>query len=392
MPCNCPPTGGGTGIQTARVSTCSEGVAVDLAGTLIFDDSRLSHVHARFPGEIVSWSSDVPGSSVGMGRGCAGQLLAVLWSHDLGEKKSESGRRPVAIARGSRVACTPQASGGRRGHPRTLAPRMPQRKVEGDEIAVARVVRTLETWCVPAEEIEALRTEARRLAEQDPAVRGETTQRRARLEIRSPVDGVILERNAAIGDLVDTSVDLFKIGDLSRLKVVANAYEEDLPVLDDLPPAARRWFVQVASDSAERGQAGNFDQISHIIDPNQHTALVMGWVDNAAGRLRAWAIRHGRRIELPASPREVVIPATALVEEGNRSIVFVNIAANSPRFERRLVSTSRRDGDRVFVRSVLTAELKNSGCQPLCRRAGGLFRGRAIAGHVGESEVAPPVN
>jgi cobalt-zinc-cadmium efflux system membrane fusion protein len=356
-----------TGIETASVCPSSGGITIELAGTLIFDDSRLSHVHARFPGEIVSWDSETRASSVSLGEKVrAGQLLAVIWSRDLGEKKSElvDALSQLRVDQESLLHLKQSAAEGAIPD-RTL--RDAQRKVESDQIVVDRVLRTLEMWRVAAEEIGALRAEARRFSEQEPAAHREATQRWARLEVRSPVDGIILERNAAIGDLVDTNLDLFKIGDLSRLKVIANAYEEDLPTLDALSPAARRWLVQVASDPAARSQAGSFGQIGHIIDPNQHTALVMGWVDNPDGRLRAGQFMTAR-IELPAPSREVVIPATALVEEGNRSIVFVQIAERPPRYERRLVATSRRDGDRVFVHSVLTAELKNCGCQPL--RAG----------------------
>ena len=58
------------------------------------------------------------------------------------------------------------------------------------------------------------------------------------IEVRSPLDGVILEKNIALGDLVDTNLDLFKIADLSRLRVMAHAYEEDLPLLDALAEAS----------------------------------------------------------------------------------------------------------------------------------------------------------
>ena len=98
---------------------------------------------------------------------------------------------------------------------------------------------------------------------------------------------MIIEKNVALGDLVDTSTDLFKIADLSRLRVMAHAYEEDLPALDTLKDSRRSWSVVVGAGSEDAvTRDGRFDQIGSIIDPNQHTALVMGWVDNPDGRLR----------------------------------------------------------------------------------------------------------
>ena len=52
------------------------------------------------------------------------------------------------------------------------------------------------------------------------------------------------------------------------------------------------------------------------------------------------------------------------MEEGSQSIVFVQIADDPPRYERRLVSTSRRDGDRVYIRSASALEMKID-CRPL---------------------------
>ena len=65
----------------------------------------------------------------------------------------------------------------------------------------------------------------------------------AELDIVAPMAGVILEKNFTVGDIVDTTHDMFKIADLSRLGVMANVYEEDLPKLVALPPkiAAGRW-------------------------------------------------------------------------------------------------------------------------------------------------------
>jgi cobalt-zinc-cadmium efflux system membrane fusion protein len=59
-------------------------------------------------------------------------------------------------------------------------------------------------------------------------------------DVVAPLDGVIIERNVALGELVDTTSDLFKVADLSRLGVLAHAYEEDLPTLDACPPASGR--------------------------------------------------------------------------------------------------------------------------------------------------------
>ena len=181
------------------------------------------------------------------------------------------------------------------------------------------------------------------------------------------MDGVILEKNIALGDLVDTNLDLFKIADLSRLRVMAHVYEEQLPLLDNLAESQRQWTISVQSDTGLPPLAGRFEQIGKVIDPNEHAALVTGWVDNRAGRLRAGQFITAR-VELPVPEGEVAIPSSALVEEGQRQFVFVQPEPAKSEYVRRPIAVSRRDGKTVFVWSAPTAAQRRAGAQPL--RAG----------------------
>ena len=175
---------------------------------------------------------------------------------------------------------------------------------------------------------------------------------------------MILERNIAMGDLVDTSLDLFKIADLSRLRVVANAYEEDLPSLDALKGSDRRWMIRVGAEPEAESRPGQFDGIGQIIDPNQHTAMVRGWVENGDGRLRVGQFITAA-VEIPPRPDEVAIPATAVVEVGDRRIVFVQPDEREAAFVRRFVALRRRGTATVYVASQLTAEEEHRGLAPL---------------------------
>ena len=139
-------------------------------------------------------------------------------------------------------------------------------------------MRTLQSWRICKEEIDHVRAEADRLSPEKAPDREEMVAQWAKLEVLSPLDGTVIERNVALGDLVDTNIDLFKIADLSRLRVVAHAYEEDLPSLDALKADRRAWSVAIGSGPDAATRQGRFDRVGCIIDPNQHTALVMGWV------------------------------------------------------------------------------------------------------------------
>jgi cobalt-zinc-cadmium efflux system membrane fusion protein len=352
-------------IQTAVAVPSTTPRNLELSGTLALDPNRLSHVHARFPGEVVEIGKVVgTHEPIAFGRPVRrGQMLAVIWSQDLGEKKSELidalSQQRVDEETLQRLA-RPAAEGAIPD--RTMSDA--QRRVEADRVAAARALRTLETWRVPKADIDVLRQEAKRLLGAAGPSREERTQQWAKLELVAPLDGVVVQSNVVLGDLVDTSTDLFQIADLSRLQVLAHAYEEDLPALDDIPPGQHAWTLCVGGGPEAITRLGKFDQVGCIIDPNQHTALMMGWVDNADGRLRVGQfITVG--MELPPARHEVSIPATALLEEAEKQMVFVQPDPRSLQFVRRRIAVTRRFPDRVLVRSQLTPELVKLGVEPL---------------------------
>jgi cobalt-zinc-cadmium efflux system membrane fusion protein len=380
--CLSPETAAKLGVQTCAVETSSAPVTLEMSGTLMLDADRLSHVHARFPGEIVELGpGDGRSAAVSFGQPVRkGQLLAVIWSRDLGEKKSDliDALSQLRVDEESLERISKAAAEG------SVPDRILQdtrRKVEADRIAVSRAVRTLQSWRITKEEIDEVRAEADRLSRENqlprekaagPGVPGappgtpgheELVAQWAKLEVRAPLDGTVIERNVALGDLVDTNIDLFKVADLSRLRVVAHAYEEDLPSLDALKDDQRTWSVAVGSGPDAATRPGRFDQVGCIIDPNQHTALVMGWVDNPDGRLRVGQFVTVR-LEVPPPKSEVVIPASALCEEGGRTTVFLH-PEGTQEYVRRQVIVSRRSGDKVFLRSQVTAEERQRGLEPL---------------------------
>ncbi len=353
------------GVHTTDAQKANKPISVELPGTLSFDTDRLSHVHSRFAGEVAEIGI-VQGSSRPLDFGASvrkGQLLAVIWSRDLGEKKSElvDALSQLRLDQENLNRLT-QASVEGAVSERTI--RESQRKVESDQIAVGRIVRTLQSWRVPAEEIESLRAEAKALEHGAKSIAEEHVHRWARSEVRVPLDGVILEKNIALGDLVDTNLDLFKVADLSRLRVMAHAYEEQLPLLDSLAEPQHGWTISVQSDTGQKPLAGRFEQIGKLIDPNEHAALVTGWVDNRAGRLRAGQFITAR-VELPVAEGEVALPSSALVEEGQRQYVFVQPDPAKSEYVRRPIAVSRRDGKTVFVWSAPTAAQRRAGAQPL---------------------------
>jgi len=360
------------GVRTAQVERAQSRDQLKLSGSLFLDSNRMVRVHARFPGEVVSIGHhqndeqvEAKGKSrpIRLGdRVTRNQLLAVIWSKDVGEKKSD-----LVNALSKLYLDDAQLKSLRSLGRDVIAERQvreAEREREATIIEVDRLERTLRSWRLTEAEINVVRAEAENIHRGNVVSDVEVDKSWAEIEVRSPIDGIVLEKNIVAGDIVDTSLDLFKIADLSVLGVMANVYEDDLAALDTLSPQDRHWTVMLKSQQNAPGISGTFDLIGNIVDPNQHTAAVMGWLENKDGRLRAGQFITAT-VDLPAAAGEVVVPDSALVQDGTDCHVFVASDSKGTEVRRRRVALVGRGHDVVFIRSQPCAEESTKGCTAL---------------------------
>jgi cobalt-zinc-cadmium efflux system membrane fusion protein len=371
------------GVKTQEAKLATERRPLELSGSLNFDSNRLARVHTRFAGEVVDLGrisdTNTPFATAGAtshlvrfgDRVAKDELLAVVWSKDLGEKKSEL-VDALSQLRLDQETLTRLEELFRSGATSEANIRQAGRNYEADLTAVARAERTLRVWRLPEAEIDAVKDEAERIR-QRKGLRDKDKERDwARVEVRAPLAGVIVEKNLNIGDIVDTSGDLFRIADVSRLAVWAHAYEENLPALLALPPQDRCWEIRLKANPDLPPIKGTIEEIGYLLDPNQHTALIVGHVDNnkaeeqinGDGPLRAGQFVTAT-IRLPPPSGVVAVPATALVEDGHDSIVFVQEAAMRPEYTLRRVAVDTRLTNNVLVRSHLTPQESELKLEPL---------------------------
>lgn len=353
------------GVKTAPVEPASKYPRqLTLNGSLGLDTDALARVQSRFAGEVmqVGDSSELDPNATStryrpLDFGHAvekGDLLAVVWSKDLGEKKSELvdalSRWKLDVETRDQLQRLYQ-----KGAVPERSVREADRNVEGDIIAVEKARRTLRAWRLTDKEIEEIEKEADRVRLRKGIRDEETEKQWARVEIRAPFNGTILERNFAPGDVIDTTTNLFKIADLSRMRVWANIYEDDLPALQSLLPNEIPWTVRLKADPKAPAVSGKVDKIGSLIDSNDHTARVMGRIDNAHGRMKAGQFITAT-IDLAPLANEVAIPASALVDDGRESIVFVQPDPTKQEFVQRQVTVARRLQDVVFLRGKTKGE------------------------------------
>ena len=338
------------GLFTATAAVANHPIRLPgFHGVLALDNECMSRVHCRFEGEVVEigqcTAEDGSTRPLRVGdRIEAGALLAVVWSTHLGEKKSELIDAIAKLQseeelrdRLKKLASEGASSG------RTY--RDADKAVHSRMVEVANAERTLRTWRLTDEDSVKIRSEAEFLLEsQGP---GTDLKDWARFEVRASMGGVILEKNIVLGAIVDTTTDLFKIGDTSHLVVWANVYEEDLPLLESLPRPIP-WIVSVPSRAGSEF-SGALDRIGAVIDQSQHTGLVTGRVENATGDLKVGQFVMVS-IEMPPRKDELELPVTAVVEDGRRSVVFVQGSAQTNQFHRTSVKVIRRTQDSIYVK------------------------------------------
>lgn len=327
------------GLEVSQVVTDVARRPLKMEGVLYLDPDDYAQIRSRFTGEIVEVpqvAADVPHAAGPAGldhrtlrfgdKVRKGDLLAVVWSRDLGEKKSEFAETLARLAFN-------RESLKRLEQVRDSIPvntwREAERRIREEELAAERIEKTLLTWQLSSDEILQLRTE---LADSIPAdekssadVASEppaAVDRWARVELRSPIDGTIVEKNVTVGTLVGLDDTLFKVANLTHLDVRAFAYEDDLAELQRLPEKERKWTIRLQGDTTSQPIEGCFDRISCLIDPVQHTGMVMGWVDNTDLRLRPGQFVTAS-IAFPDTEPLLGVPAASVVDLDAKSWVLL---------------------------------------------------------------------
>jgi cobalt-zinc-cadmium efflux system membrane fusion protein len=358
------------GLKAAEVKPRGEAKArvLQLSGSLALDPEGVKRVRCRFtPCQVLQIGKPEGadgGRTLRVGdRVRKGQVLAVLDSPDAAQKKLELFQALVQLKLDE--ATLERADLATGTIPQAVVAQARQ-KVEAGRSAVARALVTLKSLGVPEDEIAAVHKEGREAGARPKPDTEDMHKSRlekwAQVELRSPDDGTLIERNVSSNEVVtDGTVNLFQIAKLDRLLVLANVSEEDLPSLVELKVADRRWTIRAAGSAPIEGV---FDEIGYLIDPNQHTAVVKGYLDNKDHKLRAGQFITAT-IVLPGPVVEMVLPASALVEDGRQSYVFVQPDVKKPVYEQRRVLVVRRGQDAVHVRARATGEQEPQGAHTL---------------------------
>ncbi len=304
------------------------GAAIVTSGRVAFDDTRVAHVASPVTGRIERILAPL-GARV-----ARGDPLAEIVSPDVGQAASDLSKAEADL------------SAARAEHER-------QRELFE---AHAGAQRDLEAAESAFRKAEAERDRAREKARLLGAPAGAAVSQKFLL--RAPIAGEIVARNVNPGTEVQGqcsgggAVELFTVGELDRVWILADAYEADLPRI-------RRGAAVTVTVVSYPGKLfpGNVDWIAGAFDPATRTAKVRCVIGNPGRELRpemfatVSIVVDGRRA--------LAVPRSAVLRLGDRTVVFVE-AGTAPggllRFERRPVTVDEEgSGDYVAVTGGLSA-------------------------------------
>ena len=166
------------------------------------------------------------------------------------------------------------------------------------------------------------------------------------LTLRSPVRGVVVERNVLAGQRVMAGDALYVVADLREVWVEGEVFERDLPAV--------RLGQSVTLDVDAlpgRPRTGRIVFISPTLSPETRTAQIRVALTNDD-----LALKPGMYATLQVrvrSPSAIHVPRSAILATGERTIVFTRDADGMLRA--REVELGATAGDRVTIRRGLTA-------------------------------------
>jgi len=161
----------------------------------------------------------------------------------------------------------------------------------------------------------------------------------ASFTVTAPRDGVVVEKNVAVGQEVDTgSASVMAIADLSDVWVVADLFENDVGALE---PGDKAKIIVGSATEVD----GTIDQVSAVVDPDRHTVPVRVKLANVAGNLRPNAYAQIKFFD--PTPAKVSLPSSAVMSDGDQTYVYVKDKTGA--LKKRIVVASSASGGKMPI-------------------------------------------
>lgn len=171
-----------------------------------------------------------------------------------------------------------------------------------------------------------------------------------RFDLKSPINGMIVETYVTPGIQVSAGEPLYRIADMSKIWLSVHV------------PAYKRSSIQSPGSAVFRVQGsdqlytleevnGRLVSMGSSIDPQTRTLPVIYEIENTDNNLQT-GLFTTVEIDIESSENTLAIPESSLIEEEGNFVVFVHVSGES--FEKRNITTGIRNRGWVEVTSGLS--------------------------------------
>lgn len=268
------------GVTYAKVERKVLPVFVRTVGTVTYDETRLATVNPKIEGWVEELHVDFTGAPVR-----AGEPLMDLYSPALVSAQEEL----VLAARlsGDAVAGRPS---------------------DNAEELLRSARRRLAYWDIPEAEIRRIE---------------ETGEPLKVLSLTAPATGIVVEKNVVEGDRIMPGMTVYRIADLSRVWVEADVFEKDLASV-----ALGQGALLSFETFPGRAFTGKVTYVYPTVSPGSRTGRIRLELQNAQGDLKP-GMYANVTLDVPPTAPVLVVPRSAVIDTGERVLVFVVAADGS---------------------------------------------------------------
>ena len=287
------------GVRTAVAAYRSLDRQIRTVGKVEVDETRLAFVNTKVSGWVKKLYVNFTGDRVEKG-----QPLLSIYSPDLVTAQEEY------------LLALRSLSTGTGGLP----------EVESSQRSLLESTRRrLQLWDITSSQIEELEKSGKRQTD---------------MIIEAPLSGIVLEKMVLAGAYVTSGMNLYKIADLSRVWIIADVYEYEVPLVK----VGQQVRVTLPYSSNEVLHA-EVNYINPVLDPVTRTVKVRIAVNNPGLLLKPDMFTN---VEIRvASGSRLVIPQEAVIDSGARQIVYVEVKPGV--YEMRTVTLGARGEQDVEV-------------------------------------------
>jgi membrane fusion protein, heavy metal efflux system len=165
------------------------------------------------------------------------------------------------------------------------------------------------------------------------------------LAVKSPIGGIVVERNVVIGQWVDGTTNAFKIINTASVWVDGQIYEKDMSRATEKTGA-----VFTSSSYPDEKFTGRVSYVGQIVDEQSRTLTIRARFNNPNGKLKPNMFGE---LQIPAgiNAKSILIPAESVIKIDNADYVFVQ--KNDSTFEKRAVVIGSTQNEMIQIRDGL---------------------------------------